>query len=110
MLWAAACTDCVEFGVVQDDVRNRGALPSVAYPLPNLKRAAKRAMGCEVKHFKYDGNTGRFLATGLVEGDTPEWRVWAAGLPDLRIKGYTSEVEALVAVTESAAARRGGQP
>jgi hypothetical protein len=107
-LWrmAAAVTDCIDFGALFGALA-RGHIPRVAYPLPNLQRAAKAAMGCEVKHVSYDGDNGRFLATGLVEG---EWRVWAAGLPDLRIKGYATEVEALVAVLEAAAAvkeRRG---
>jgi hypothetical protein len=104
-LWrrAAACTDCVDFGTALRSTESRGHIPRVAYPLPNLERAAKRAMGCEVKHVSYDGDNGLFLATGLVEG---EWRVWAAGLPDLRIKGYATEVEALVAVLEAAAAAK----
>lgn len=107
-LWrmAAAATDCIDFGALLGTL-SRGHIPRVAYPLPNLQRAAKRAMGCEIKHVSYDADKAHFLATGLVDG---EWRVWAAGLPDLRIKGYVTEVEALVAVLEAAAAvkeRRG---
>lgn len=104
-LWrmAAAVTDCIDFGALFGALA-RGHIPRVAYPLPNLQRAAKRAMGCEVKHHRYDVDKGHFLATGLVEEDgVPEWRVWAAGLPDLCVKGYPDEVEALVAVLEEAA-------
>lgn len=104
-LWrmASASTDCIDFGALLTTL-SRGNMPRTSYPLPNLTRAAERAMGCKVKHLQYDGIKGHFLATGLVEGQgAPEWRVWAAGLPDLPVKGYASEVEALVVVLETAA-------